>query len=134
MHFPELNYLAVLVSAVAYFMLGAVWYTALGKTWMRLVGKTEEELRQRSPAVPYTVTFLTILITALVMAYVLKFMTDGTFWHGLQVALLMWLGFGVGTAAKHYAFAGKAPLLFLMDACYDLLGYMMTAIILNVWK
>ena len=44
--FGSLNYLAILVAAVATFMLGSVWYTALfGKAWQKAHGVTEEDMK-----------------------------------------------------------------------------------------
>jgi len=41
---PTTNYWAVLVAALAYWILGAIWYTGLfGKQWMALTGMTEEK-------------------------------------------------------------------------------------------
>ncbi|MGH9885304.1 MAG: hypothetical protein ACREBE_07235 [bacterium] len=43
---PHVNYLAVLVSAVAIFMLGGLWYSPVmfAKQWVALQGKSMEEM------------------------------------------------------------------------------------------
>ena len=38
MTFAGVNYLAVLISAVAAWVAGAAWYTALAKPWMAALG------------------------------------------------------------------------------------------------
>ena len=41
-----MNWLAVVVATVAFFVVGAIWYTALfGKIWQREVGLSEEQLK-----------------------------------------------------------------------------------------
>jgi hypothetical protein len=38
-----INYLAVVVAAVAGFALGWGWYTVFGKAWMAALGKSKED-------------------------------------------------------------------------------------------
>jgi Protein of unknown function (DUF1761) len=47
----HINYLAVVVAAVAAFLLGWRWYTVFGKVWMSALGKSKEECdkTQHSP-------------------------------------------------------------------------------------
>ena len=42
----SINYWAVIVAAVAYFVLGALWYSPVlfGNAWMRSIGKTKEQV------------------------------------------------------------------------------------------
>ena len=42
MTFAGINYLAVLIAAVAGWVAGALWYMALAKPWMAAVGTTQE--------------------------------------------------------------------------------------------
>jgi hypothetical protein len=44
---PHVNFLAVLVSGVAIFILGALWYSPVlfAKTWSRLMGMTAEKIK-----------------------------------------------------------------------------------------
>ena len=52
-NFGAINYWAVLVAAVATFLLGAVWYTVLfGSQRRQLLGYTEEQLKQMEQAAP----------------------------------------------------------------------------------
>jgi hypothetical protein len=44
--FANINYLAVLVAALAAYFFGALWYSSVlfGNTWLRALGKSKEEL------------------------------------------------------------------------------------------
>ena len=42
----QINYLAVVVAAVAGFLLGWGWYSVFGKVWMAGLGKKQRRLRQ----------------------------------------------------------------------------------------
>src|SRR5580693_9032154 len=63
----KINYPAVGVSALAYWMLGALWYGVLfGPRWMTLEHLTVEQGKSMNSAVPYIIT----LVLDLLMAYV----------------------------------------------------------------
>ena len=44
---PEINWIAVVVAAVACFLLGGLWYSPVlfGKAWQRETGLTDEQLK-----------------------------------------------------------------------------------------
>jgi len=44
----QVNYLAVVVTAIFMFGLGAVWYSPalFGRKWQKLVGKTDDDLKK----------------------------------------------------------------------------------------
>ena len=48
MTFAGINYLAILIAAVAGWLAGAVWYGVLGKPWVAAQGKTMEEFKARA--------------------------------------------------------------------------------------
>ena len=53
------NYAAVIVAAIAYWILGAIWYGVLfGKPWMALEGITDAQARSMNPVLPYVISFL----------------------------------------------------------------------------
>ena len=45
MAFAGINYLAILIAAVASWLAGAVWYMALAKPWMAAIGVTAEQIK-----------------------------------------------------------------------------------------
>lgn len=66
---PDVNYLAVLLSALSAFLIGGLWYSGLfGKRWMALTGQSEEKLRSGNPAIIYGGAFLLNLLAAFVLA------------------------------------------------------------------
>jgi len=65
----KLNYPAILVSAIAYWMLGALWYGLLfGARWMVLENITVEQARAGGSALPYLISFVLDLLIAFVLA------------------------------------------------------------------
>ena len=133
----DLNYLAILVAAAAMFFLGHVWYVLLfGNAWVAAQGKTKEQIRSEAAgAGPFITAAVTALVEAAVLAIVLRVTgTDATLAQALQMATLLWLGFAIGTGAKHYAFKGARAKLLVIDYSYDLIGLLVMATILALWK
>ncbi len=97
--FPtDVNFLAVLVAGIAYFMIGGLWYSVLfGKAWLTAIGKTEEEVRNEGGApVAYVVSFIGSLISAYFLAV---FMSGTTLQAGLGIGFFVWMGFVATTNA-----------------------------------
>ena len=63
-----INYLAVLVAAVAAWVLAILWYQILIKQWLAREGKSETELGPRNYPKPYV---LWVFVVQLIMARIL---------------------------------------------------------------
>ncbi len=123
-HF-DVNWIAVILAAVASMALGMAWYMGLAKQWMAALGKTEEEIKAGSSAVP----FVWAAICQLVMAYFLALLTpmlmDGvTVYGAMLVGVHMWLGFIVTSMILNHRYQGQKWSLTVIDGGY-LLGVML---------
>jgi hypothetical protein len=88
----HLNWLAILVSPLAGFVIGGIWYGPLfGKAWMRATGITEAQARSRSIAKTYIGVFVLNLIAAASLAMFIG--PTGTWQFGLIAGLLTGLTF-----------------------------------------
>jgi hypothetical protein len=119
MTFSGLNYLAVLVAAVAGFAFGAAWYMTLSRAWLGAVGLTAEQLGKRSP-VPFVVSFVALLVMGWVLAGMLAHFGAGqvTVRNGIVSGVFLWLGFVVTTLAVNNAYAQRKPLLTVIDGLH----------------
>ena len=63
MAFAGMNYLAILVAAVAAFAWGAAYYMTLSKQWLAAVGRTEPN----KSAVPFILSFVALIVMAAVL-------------------------------------------------------------------
>ena len=72
----DINYWAVLVAAIAQFVIGMAWYSPMlfGKTWMKEMGLTDKDMKA-SKEKGMMKEMVIALISALVMAYVLSHVT-----------------------------------------------------------
>ncbi len=71
MTFAGMNYLAILIAAVAAWLAGAVWYMALGKPWMAALGMTPEEMHECRKRPGAFLPFIYAFVANLIMAWVL---------------------------------------------------------------
>src|ERR1700719_1790002 len=82
------NYGAIVVSAVAYWLLGALWYGVLfSQRWMALEGITMEQARSMNPVLPYVITLGLNLLIAFVLAQLCLRRNANTAARGAAVAL-----------------------------------------------
>lgn len=118
MDFAGVNYLAVIVAAIAGFAIGALWYSFLfAKMWMDAIGITEAEIRERRSPMPFVVAIVAYVIMAWVLAVLIGsvFADAVTIGDGILAGALSWLGFVVTTTAVNYSFAGRKPSLSAID-------------------
>jgi hypothetical protein len=115
----SINYLAVLVAAVAAWLVGAVWYMALAKPWMAALGKTREELMGPSgkPSTgPFITSFAAELVMALVLAFFVVELGPVTLASGIATGFLAWLGFVATSMVVNHGFGGARPMQTMIDA------------------
>ena len=115
MDFSVVNWLAVVVAAVAVWLFGAVWYTALSKPWMR-AARIDLSTAKKS-ILPFIISFVTELLMALVFALVVGAMTGGepTLVAGLVFGFVLWLGFVATTLTANHRYENFGWDLTLID-------------------
>jgi uncharacterized protein DUF1761 len=133
----RVNYLAVIVAAIVYWLLGALWYSPLllANRWVALMGKTMEQMKQsgNSP-MPYIIALVCNLVIAYVLALVCNASGATTMAKGASTGILMWLGF-VGTITlTTYQFDGRPVALWAINYGYALVGMIIMGAILGAWK
>ena len=122
MAFVTVNWLSILIAAVASWLFGGVYYTALGKYWMAAQGKTMEQCQAEmaaksgaAKAAPFILVFIAEIIVAWALYGILVHMNAFTLRGGLISAALIWFGFVLTTMASNHAFTGKRPMLTVID-------------------
>jgi hypothetical protein len=123
MAFAGINYLAVLVAAVAGWLVGAAWYNLLASHWVVAQGKTMEAFKQEQAAkvgdpkafLPFVLAFVANLVMAWVLAGVIGHLGQVTIRTGVISGAFVWLGFVATTIAVNYAFGGRTWRLFAID-------------------
>src|SRR6266851_8987609 len=122
-HFENIDWLAVLASAVINFFVGAIWYTALfGKLWIKLNGYSEEQVKEMqakmSPLRFFGGMILSQILLALAVAFVLTGFAESTLQSGLLVGLAFWLVSAAISMTKHLASDRPDGLYALNVTCH----------------
>jgi hypothetical protein len=108
------NYLAVIVAAVAGFLVGWGWYTIFGKTWMDALGRRKEDCKPTP--LPFIIAGLASLLMAWMLAGLMGHLADVTVRGGIISAFFVWVGFVLTTTAVNQQFHGTKPIVTIIDA------------------
>jgi len=130
----HVNYLAVVVAAIASYAIATVWYALLfGKTWQRLTGITD--------AKPAPLNVGLSLLGALVMSYVLyhsiafgdAYVKMSGAQGGLMGGFFSWLGFVAPVTLMTKLYEKKPWGLWLLDNAFWLVALLAMGAILGAW-
>jgi hypothetical protein len=131
--FGYINWLSVLIAALAAFITGSVWYSPVlfGKIWQKEVNfKEEQRSRMNMP-----VLFVTVFVLQFVAAFFLKMFigTSATMERGLVIGLIVSLAWISTALAINSLFTFKSFTLFLIDSGYYLVMFLIMGLILGIW-
>jgi hypothetical protein len=126
------NYLAVLISGIAYWVLGALWFGLLfTKPWMRLENITVPQAA--NPFLPYLISFLLDLWIAFVLAQLCLWRNATTISRGAALGILLWIGFVGPITYTTHMYEMRPPQLFAINHFYSLVGLALMGAILGGW-
>ncbi len=130
MIFGGINYTAVVLAAIAAFVLGAVYYISLSKPWMKPA--RIDPLKANRSIAPFVTSFVAELVMAYVLAGLIGHLGPDQFnlRNGMISGLFVWAGFMVTTMAVNHRYEGFGWALTLIDGVHWLLvALLMGAII-----
>ena len=129
-----INYVAVLVAAVASMVIGFLWYSPalFGKKWLKLMKIKAKDIKkmQKGAKEGYIVAFISALVTAYVLAYFLGLLDIKTAVEGAKVGFWAWLGFIATTQIGSVLWEGKPKELFVLNTAHALIGLVVMGAIL----
>ena len=122
MQFVTVNWLSIVIAAVAAWLFGGIYYTALSKHWMAAQGKTMEQCQAEmagksgvAKAGPFILVFICEIVIGWALYGILVHMNAFTLRGGVISAVLCWFGFVVTTMTANNAFTGRRPMLTAID-------------------
>jgi hypothetical protein len=128
------NYAAIVVAAIAYWLLGAVWYGKLfTNAWTDLEHITPEQIKSASPILPYVVALLLNLLIAYALSQVCLWRNANTAGRGAAVGVMTWIGIVGPITYTTYMFEMRPPTLFAINEFYPLAGLVLMGAILGAW-
>ena len=117
--------IAVLVSAIAQWVLGIVWYGAIfRKSWKALVGLAEGE-KPRSMVFSLITSGVACLLLSFVLAHLEGWIGAITFAVGAKIGIICWVGFMAPPLFTQHIFENRRVNLFAINAAYWLLAMAM---------
>src|SRR5947209_4346317 len=92
-HF-SINYLALVVAAIARFVFGWIWYSPLlfGKRWMSLTNCSPDQMKSRMPMLA-PVDLICNFVMAFVLVHAVHYAGAASAGTGAAVGFFNWLGF-----------------------------------------
>ena len=127
----QLDYVAVLVAAIASFVLGFLWYgPVFGKQWMKYTGMTVERMKSVSKnkmTLGYLVTFATAFVEAMFLLF-FTLLLQTQFWH---TAIMIWFGFILLSGTGIIFWEQKTWKLFVLNVGYRLANLLVIALVLS---
>ena len=134
----HINWLAVLVATVAYFMLGALWYSKalFGSTWAKLVNLdvNNPDLKKGMGGMMVSTFILMFIVSFGLEVLIVKIGFAQEFMYGIKLGLLTGLAFATAAVSINYVYERRPSSLYLINNGYHVLGHIIVATILVVWR
>ncbi|MGB8509481.1 MAG: DUF1761 domain-containing protein [Pyrinomonadaceae bacterium] len=135
----KIKHTAVVVAALAYWLLGALWYSPLlfANQFITLMRWTPDELAALQAAGEWKViafALLNSLLLAYVLAHFVKYVGAETIGDGVKVGFWLWLGFVLTTNLETVLFESRPLGLYLISNGYHLVGFLCMGAVLAVWR
>ena len=135
--FSEMNWLAILVAAVAYFMLGALWYSKalFSNQWIahHKIDMNDPELKKGVGVIMFT-SFLLFIVISICLGILIERMQLNQVLSGVKLGLLTGVGFSFAAISITYLYVKKPFSLHLIDGMYHVVGQILAAIIICLWQ
>ncbi|MDD4052153.1 MAG: DUF1761 domain-containing protein [candidate division Zixibacteria bacterium] len=130
------NYWAVVVGAVVYFILGALWYSKglFGKSWMQNIGKTEDQLKAAFSPWKLVWTFIGSFLAAYGLARVMSWIPEASVSTGIMVGILAGVCFVFAPMSINDTMESRPCKLTSVNILYHMVGFVLMGIIIGAWR
>jgi len=135
----KINYAAVGVSALLYWLLGGLWYSPLlfGGNFIEIMRWSPEQVARigaEGAGAQLALALAGSLITAYVLAHVVRYTSAETAAGGAKTGMWLWLGFIVTTNLNTVFFEFRPVGLYLINMSYHLVAFLSMGALLGVWR
>lgn len=135
--FSDINWLAVLVAAIAYFALGALWYSKIlfAPKWIAYtkVDPANPDATKGMAAI-MLMSFVWMFITCIGLAILVSRIELVVWQTGLKLGLLTGVCFGMAALSISYLYEKRPAGLHLINGGFTVLGNIIAAIIICCWN
>lgn len=133
----DLPWLHILVAAIAYFALGAIWYSFLfQRSWIRFhnINVNDPNARKGVAGIMLLSFVWTFIIVTALAVLVDRANLSGGVLSGLKLGTVTGLCFSALAISMTYLYLKKPAGLHLIDGLYHVVGQIVAAVILCVWR
>ena len=130
------NYQAILLAALACFLLEVAWAAAFVEHWLKGIGHDRAWLsgQEISPWLQCVTALLSAILIAAAISTFTRLTGPETARRGIKVAVALWVGLSLTTHATEYVFEARPYSLFAINAGFWLLGMIVMGAIVGGWK
>ncbi len=134
-----INYLAVIIAAVANIVLGFIWYgPLLGKPWAKLSGINMDKrpasgIMARNMLIMIIGSFLMSWVLAHALIFGNAYLHTSGASSGIMVGFFNWLGFVAPISIGVVLWENKSIKLWFINAGYYLISFCLMGVILAKW-
>lgn len=132
----DLNWLHILIGTIAYFALGAIWYSFLfQKPWIRYhkIDTGNPDARKGAGVIMFVGFIWTFIMVTGIAVLASQIPLYGGALSGLKLGLTTGV-FSALAISMTYLYLKRPAGLHLIDGLYHVLGQIIAAIILIIWK
>jgi hypothetical protein len=133
--YSTINYLAVLVAAIAGFVLGGAWFAppVFGTAWLKALGKKKEDMCGGSAKKAMVITAITTWVTAYVLAVLIVGLGITTAMGGAIAGLSIGVGIVATGSYSDSLFCSWPFRLILIQAGHRVASLALMGAILAAW-
>ena len=130
----DLNWLAVLVATVAWYLLSAIYYAGpvLGKTWQRANNITLPE-GYRPPPSTFVVTFVAYFVAAIAIGLLVLALQITEVGDAIELGLVLSIGLAVTGLVIESTYAQRSWSLVWINGLNVVIAWPGMAVILALW-
>jgi len=130
-----LSYLAIIVAALAQFVLGWLWYGRLfGKRWMSLMGINPQSINREGMGKTLVWTFIGSLVTAGVLRKFATMVGAHTVGAGVALGAMVWFGFIATVTLASVLYEKRSVNLYVLNNGYQLVSLAVMGAIVAAWR
>lgn len=130
----NVNFLSVIIAAVATIILGTLWYGPIfGKYWIKLMGFTSKQIEEGKKK-GMTGHYIAALLGSFVMVFALSMLmqalsvtTIGAAW---ALSIIIWIGFYLTLTLGGVLWEGKSLQLYVFNNLYNLVQLLVVSAII----
>lgn len=134
----QLNWLAVLVGGLIYFVLGAGWYSPalFGRPWQRSIGWDQSQAPPQQSPITYVLPLVAFLVMAVAVGLIAAATETDELGEGIVLGLVLGIGLSLAHTFVDASFSPEKPqpwTWFAINGTYHALGLIIVSVIVAVW-